>query len=106
MSGHKGHSEPLAVSNPNHHWMEICISFGSKCSPRPGDGVTSCQDAAGSADTESSQALSAGEKASINIKNWWYSNLFESALCGVGEAVMESTITSDSETKLNRVKLL
>ena len=44
--GHREHEEPLAVSIPSHHWMEICSSLGSRCRSRPGEGVTSSQDAA------------------------------------------------------------
>ena len=29
--GHREHEEPLAVSIPSHHWMEICSSLGSRC---------------------------------------------------------------------------
>ena len=38
--GHREHDEPLAVSIPSHHWMEICSSLGSRCRLRPGEGVT------------------------------------------------------------------
>ena len=66
--GHKEH-EPLAVSIPSHHWMENYSSLGSKFRSRLG-GVTSSQDAAWGADTESSQALSAGDGAFNNNENW------------------------------------
>ena len=34
--GHREHEEPLAVSIPSHHWMEICSSLRSRCRSRPG----------------------------------------------------------------------
>ena len=99
--GHREHEEPLAVSIPSHHWMEICSSLGSRCRSRPGEGVTSSQDAAWGADTESSQALLAGDDASNNKENWWSSSFFDSTLWWTGEVVTASTeITSDGETSL------
>ena len=96
--GHKEHEEPLAVSIPSHHWMENYSSLGSKFRSRLG-GVTSSQDAARGADTESSRALSAGDDAFNNNENWWSSSFFDSTLWWTGEAVIASTeITSEGET--------
>ena len=58
--------------------------------------MTSSQDAAWGADTESSRALSTGDDAFNNNENWWSSSFFDSTLCWTGEAVIASTeITSD-----------
>ena len=95
--GHREHKEPLAVYIPSHHWMEICSSLGSRCRSRPGEGVTSSQDAG----TEISRALSAGDDASNNKENLWSSSFFDSTLWWTVEVVIASTeIISDGETSL------